>query len=444
MRIVRNRSNAPARRGRGAAAVAAALAVSASVLLVPAAAHAAPVAVDDEYTISTGFTFVTDFSNGVLKNDTEVDQTHSLSVVTAAQHGTVKALGAGGAFRYIPATGFAGDDVFTYCVSAMPSSGVCLSGFATVKLHVKPTFERLAGSDRYLGAVEVSKRTFAPGTRTVYMASGETFPDALSASAVAGAVGSPVLLMTKTSIQGAVADELRRLMPQKIIVVGGENTISGEAMAGLGEFAPTVERVNGADRYAVSAQLSKTAVGTKPNVVYVASGEVFPDALSAGPAAGHRAGPVLLVQKGGVPDPVIAEIQRLKPLSVVVLGGLNTVSAAVVDRLAGLLPTGTPLSRIDGLDRYAVSAATSAAAFDAATTKTVYVAAGAVFPDALAGSPAAIVDGAPVLLVTQNAVPAAVDAELKRLKPTRIVVLGGVNTVSEAVATTLRGYLPAL
>jgi len=150
------------------------------------------------------------------------------------------------------------------------------------------------------------------------------------------------------------------------------------------------------------------------------------------------------VQKTGVPQAVATELARLKPAKVVVLGGVNTLSDAVLTRLGQILPAGTPVKRIDGADRYAVSAATSADEFAAATTKTVYVAAGAVFPDALAGTPGAIHDGAPVLLVNQSSIPTAVDVELKRLQPTRIVVLGGVNTVSEQVAALLRGYLPAV
>ncbi|WP_291050217.1 cell wall-binding repeat-containing protein [Herbiconiux sp.] len=71
----------------------------------------------------------------------------------------------------------------------------------------------------------------------------------------------------------------------------------------------------------------------------------------------------------------------------------------------------------------------------------VYVASGAVFPDALSGSAGAIADKAPVLLVTRDSIPASVVAQLQRLKPYRIVVLGGTNTISDTVRDALDKYL---
>ena len=48
-----------------------------------------------------------------------------------------------------------------------------------------------------------------------------------------------------------------------------------------------------------------------------------------------------------------------------------------------------------------------------------------------------------MLLTTQNSIPAAVQQELSRLKPARIVILGGVATVSNSVSAALNGYVRA-
>ena len=99
------------------------------------------------------------------------------------------------------------------------------------------------------------------------------------------------------------------------------------------------------------------------------------------------------------------------------------------------------VSRLSGVDRFATSAAISAAAF-APGVPLVYIENGYNFPDALSAAPVAGLDGAPVLLVAADGIPGVIQAELSRLKPGRIVVLGGVNAVSERVAQKLDLSLP--
>ena len=96
------------------------------------------------------------------------------------------------------------------------------------------------------------------------------------------------------------------------------------------------------------------------------------------------------------------------------------------------------LSRWAGLDRYGTAAAV--AATYPAGVPVAYVASGLGFADALAGAPAAARDGGPLLLVRPDAIPAATATELARLRPGRIVVLGGPASVSEAVARALQVY----
>lgn len=298
--------------------------------------------------------------------------------------------------------------------------------------------DRLGGADRYAVSAATSADTFPADVDRAFVASGQVFPDALSASAAAGAAAAPVLLTQADLLPAAVQAELRRLHPLVILLMGGTNTVSSDIENQLRTFSRSgVIRIAGADRYEVSANASQAVFfAASPPVAYVASGEVFPDALSGSAAAGALKGPVLLVQKGAVPASVAAELKRLAPTKIIVLGGTNTVSDGVLTALNQVAPT----TRVGGADRYAVSAAVSAGTFPANTT-TVYVASGAVFPDALSGSAAAIRRGAPVLLVTADGIPAVIATELRRLNPRHIVVLGGTNTVSAITFDQLRGYL---
>jgi putative cell wall-binding protein len=316
-----------------------------------------------------------------------------------------------------------------------PSSKLVL-----LELHLSPlpAVERIGGADRFAVAAAVSRTTYEPGSAAVaYVASGTDFADALSGAAAAGARRGPVLLVTGDGVPAVTAEELRRLKPGSIVVLGGTAAVGADVEEALAEFTGSVRRIAGADRYSVSAAISKDGDPDGSTIAYVASGEAFPDALSASPLTGHENGPVLLTRRGALPPSVAAELARLQPEYLYVLGGASAVGPEVTAELEKV----APVIRIDGPDRYAVSAAASARSFRT-STHTVYVASGQAFPDALAGAPAAIIDGAPVLLVTKDGIPAPVAAELERLSPYRIVLLGGTAAVSPGVATRLEEYLP--
>jgi YVTN family beta-propeller protein len=295
--------------------------------------------------------------------------------------------------------------------------------------------ERVAGADRFEVSAKASEGVFERGVKVAYVASGLNFPDALSGAAAAEGRG-PVLLVKPDEIPSVVERELARLRPDRIVVLGGTASVGAPVEAALATYAPRVERIAGAERYTVSAAISRNTFPVGPNVAYIASGQGYADALSGSAVAGVRRGPVLLVQKDAIPDPIAAELARLRPASIVVLGGAESVSDSVLTTLGATAPT----TRIGGADRYEVASAVSKSAF-LPDTPTVYVASGRVFSDALSGSAAAIPSGAPMLIVTGTSVPAPVASELTRLRPTRIVVLGGAASVSDEVVEQLKTYL---
>jgi putative cell wall-binding protein/Tol biopolymer transport system component len=297
---------------------------------------------------------------------------------------------------------------------------------------------RLAGADRFAVSAAVSRAQFGSAKPTdVYVAAGSTYADALSGAPAAGIAGSPVLLTPGERLTAEVASEIGRLGASRIHVLGGPASVKDSVLDDLRRISgATVDRIGGADRYEVSAAVSQHAFPRGTGVVYVASGEVFADALSGGAAAGREKGPVLLTAKSAVPAAVMTELKRLAPKKIVVLGGVNSVSDAVLGDLGSVAPA----TRIGGADRFEVSAAVSASVFPAAT-RTVFVASGAVFPDALSGSAAAIAGSTPMLLVRSDGIPDSVAAELRRLAPKRIIVLGGTATVADSVLTDLKGYL---
>jgi putative cell wall-binding protein len=199
-----------------------------------------------------------------------------------------------------------------------------------------------------------------------------------------------------------------------------------------------VGRVSGPDRYATAAAVSASAFGTGVPVAYVATGATFPDALAAGPAAGRAGGPVLLTQRTSLPATTIAELRRLKPARIVVVGSAGVVSDAVRDALVPLATSGS-VTRVAGANRYETAAAVSRASFSPGVP-VAYVATGATFADALPGGAAAGRQAGPILLTDGELLSRATRDELARLRPARIVVLGGPSVVSTFVYYQLVPY----
>ncbi|WP_162803006.1 peroxidase family protein [Ornithinimicrobium avium] len=313
------------------------------------------------------------------------------------------------------------------------AASALVNGIGTVDI-----VQRIAGDDRYETAAAVS-RAFFPTAQTVYIANGTVFPDALTGGPAAAADGGPVLPVRQNAIPVATVQEIIRLRPQKIVLLGGTSAVSEQVANSLETYAPVVERRGGDNRYHTGTLVTRSAFPDPAAVdtVYVASGQAYPDALSGSAAAAAEGAPLLLSRPGSVPDEVLAEITRLAPSSIVLLGGETALSPAVATQLGAL----ATVTRIGGSDRYETSAMVSRSF--AAVGGSAFLAAGTNFPDALAGAAAAGMQQAPVMLVRSGSLPTPVQDELVRLAPNKVYVLGGETVLTPALVTAVQALFPA-
>ncbi|HET9878002.1 MAG TPA: cell wall-binding repeat-containing protein [Candidatus Limnocylindria bacterium] len=315
----------------------------------------------------------------------------------------------------------------------LPAAPAAAAGNAAFKL------ERLAGTDRYATAAAISRRFFPAGVPVVFVATGAGFADGLAAGPAAAKLGGPVLFTAATWLPGSTLTEITRLKPGRIIVVGGTGVISEGVRAQLAGLAPGgAQRVAGADRYATAAALS-AAFFPAAATAYVATGLSFPDALAGGAAAAVQGAPILLVRPSVAPDATMAELQRLHPSRIVILGGTGVVSSAVASQLQSVTAN---VARLAGADRYQTAVAVSKATFPTGAAN-AFLATGLTYPDALAAIPAARRAGAPVLLVRGQSLPVEIAGELARLNPGRAFMLGGSAVVGVPVAKLTQRTLGA-
>ncbi len=306
------------------------------------------------------------------------------------------------------------------------------------------TVVRLAGANRYETAAKVSQQSHpspGAGLAAAYVASGENFPDALAGAPAADQRGAPILLVQAGSIPTATSAELTRLKPNIIYLLGGTAVVSTSVQSQLAAFSRsgTVVRVAGADRYATAVAAVTNAFPSTVSDVMVATGAGFADALAGGGAASRANMPILLVQGNAIPAATATKLGQLSPSRIWVLGGTGSISAAVETQLRAYAGT---VTRLAGDDRYETGVCISRQFFTAATGDHLWVATGALFPDALTAG----ASGDPVLLTLKTQLPAgaapapfdAVDTEIGRLDPSLTNVLGGTAVVADSVLTQIR------
>ena len=297
-----------------------------------------------------------------------------------------------------------------------------------------PAMTRLSGPDRYATAAAVAQSVFPSGAGIAYLATGTDFPDALAAAAAGGGRG-PVLLTAPTGVPLSTGTALRRLHPAKVVVVGGPLAIPDSTLTTVRSELPSarITRVSGPDRNATAVAVSRASFPSGAPIAYVATGADYPDALSAAASSGGR-GPILLVGSAGLPFATASELRRLHPGHVLVVGGTGVVPSATKAAIEADLPSADVL-RASGSDRFSTAADLSSYTFPGGAP-IAYLATGDDFPDALTAAAAAAGHG-PVLLALEDEAPLATLAELIRLAPSRVVVVGGEAAISNATAARL-------
>lgn len=247
------------------------------------------------------------------------------------------------------------------------------------------------------------------------------------------------LLPSTTNYRTHYHDQILNQDVQEFVAVGagGSATVTAH-MTEAGPIPTT--RIAGADRYATAVAVSSTFSsfnGAPDTYVYVANGADYPDALSAAPAAAKRGAPLLLSPSFGLPANVAAEITRLDPERIVVVGGTGALSPSVFTALQGLVDEPGNVVRLGGADRYATSRLVVDDAFD--NTTLGFVATGRNFPDALAASAAAARVSGPVILVdgAASSAGAATKTLIEDINLSGVYIAGGTGVVSAGIAADL-------
>ncbi|MBW9111875.1 cell wall-binding repeat-containing protein [Microbacterium ureisolvens] len=223
----------------------------------------------------------------------------------------------------------------------------------------------------------------------------------------------------------------------RIRIDGATFWVSSQYLSPAPVAAYSSTRLSGVNRYDTAVAVSKTAYPAGTRKVYIASGTEFPDALAAGAAAAKTGASLLLTERDLVPGSVLAEMQRLAPTSVVILGGPDRISQAAQTSIAAAVPAAT-VTRIAGGDRYETSRLIAAEAFPQATA--AYIVTGTRYQDAVAAAALGGAVGAPVILVqgSDATLDSGTAATLRARGVKSVTVAGDGSAVSAGIEAGLQ------
>ncbi|MGI6217988.1 MAG: cell wall-binding repeat-containing protein [Coriobacteriales bacterium] len=323
---------------------------------------------------------------------------------------------------------------------------------------VSSQWKRLSGSDRYNTSAEVTGEQWAEDSfDTVVLTTGENFPDALSASALAGLEDAPLMITTSDSISIPVLFKIAKLASDdgcEVIIVGGESAVSEHVAKQVDSIkGVTVTRVSGSTRFdtANSVYTKGAEDGSWGSSAIVVSGDNYADALSASSYAYADNAPIFLAHNGELDSDSVSAIQNGGFDNVVIVGGSSAVDADSVEEAIG--DDSISYTVIAGSNRYETSQmfmqwacgdqveGIDKAPDIALSYSNTVVASGEGFADALSAVSIAGPNNAPVLLVSEDSSDVTSDAlsDLGAIEQGYIV--GGEAAVPATIEDSLNAIL---
>lgn len=297
--------------------------------------------------------------------------------------------------------------------------------------------QRLSGDNRYETSVEVSEKNFKSAD-TVVLASGQNIADALVASSYADIEEAPILLTNKNSISDEVLDEIERLKADKVVIVGGQSSISSSVESRLKKEDIKVTRISGSDRFDTSDKLSQevSRLSKKSSQAILVNGYKNIDALSVSSLATKEELPILLNGRNALNMSVKNRLKQMNVNKVYIIGGNNSISSDVEKELKRMQIS---VVRLSGTDRYETSANIAKYAykdFDEAI-----VASGENPVDALAASTLTGKKEAPILLTNRNKIPKSIKKIIEDMDIGKITIVGGENSITDDVMDDMEDLL---
>ncbi len=308
--------------------------------------------------------------------------------------------------------------------SSSGSSGGGNSSDSTSNVTVK----KLKGADRFETAIKISQSGWTKSD-TVVIVNGEdkSMVDGLTATPLASVKNSPILLSSNEKLPQKTVEELKRLNPSKVIVIGGNNSIPNSVVEAIKAVNSkiSVQRIGGDTRYQTSINIAKEIDKTN-NVskLYIGAGNGEADSLSIASLAGKEKTPIVLTQKDGVDSEAEQFIKSNKVSNIYFISGIEKISNKAIEQVGKIANRDISKNRVAGQTRQETNAKVIDKFYSQSKLDGVVVANQDKLIDALAVGPLAAKNNSPVILAT-NTLDKSQESSLKGKNSSKLFEVGG-------------------
>ncbi|HBF0843216.1 TPA: cell wall-binding protein Cwp10 [Clostridioides difficile] len=304
------------------------------------------------------------------------------------------------------------------------------------------TVKKLKGADRFETAIKISQSGWTKSD-TVVIVNGEdkSMVDGLTATPLASVKNSPILLSSNEKLPQKTVEELKRLNPSKVIVIGGNNSMPNSVVEAIKAVNSkiSVQRIGGDTRYQTSINIAKEIDKTN-NVskLYIGAGNGEADSLSIASLAGKEKTPIVLTQKDGVDSEAEQFIKSNKVSNIYFIGGIEKISNKAIEQVGKIANRDISKNRVAGQTRQETNAKVIDKFYSQSKLDGVVVANQDKLIDALAVGPLAAKNNSPVILAT-NTLDKSQESSLKGKNSSNLFEVGG--GVASSVVDKLKSLI---
>ncbi|MBN8209856.1 cell wall-binding repeat-containing protein [Bacillus sp. NTK071] len=202
---------------------------------------------------------------------------------------------------------------------------------------LSPGVKRMSGANRFNVSVTASKEFQKTGLyeSSVILVNYDADADGTPAIGLSYKEGAPILFTLDDKIPSNVRDEIKRLNPNKVFIVGGTAVVSQDVVNDLSELGiEDIQRISGSNRYSTAVSVANKVVTKNKTTAIIVNGFSSSDQTSVSSVAAQSELPVLFSSPKTLPSEVKQFLQENQNInSFYVIGGTAALENTVVEEL---------------------------------------------------------------------------------------------------------------